>query len=395
MAIIDWVLVGAIIAFAWAGWRQGFVVGALSFAGFLGGGLAAVFLVPGVIEGVVPQGPMRAVVLAGTVLACALAGQVACSLAGRSLRSQMTWSPVQFVDNFAGAALNVLALAVITWILASALASLPATSEAVRSSRLVVALDSVVPDQVRNGFTRLRDTVGSTAAPQVFSALAEITGPDVPEVDPAAVRTRGVRRAMASVVRITGSAPDCSSSVSGSGFAVGRSLVVTNAHVVAGIDRPQVELPDGRVRAGRVMAFDPRLDVAVLRVPDLGVPTLDFSTSRPRTGDDAVVMGFPEGAGLVVAAARVRADFQARGDDIYGKAGVDREVISFRGSVQPGNSGGPLVSARGSVFGMVFGSGRTDPTTGYAIAVSDLLPIVDAGRRADEPVSTGSCQTRR
>lgn len=394
MAIVDWVLVGAIIAFAWAGWRQGFVVGALSFAGFLGGGLAAVYLLPAAIEGFVPEGPMRAIVLAGTVLGCALAGQVGASLAGRTLRGQLTWSPVQLVDNLAGAALNVLALAVITWILASALASLPATSEAVRTSRLVVALDSIVPDPVRNGFTRLRDSVGSTAAPQVFSALAEFTGPDVPEVDPRAVRTRGVRQAMASVVRISGEAPACESSVTGSGFAIGRTLVVTNAHVVAGIDRPRIELPDGQVRTGRVMAFDPRMDVAVLRVPDLGLPTLDFSTARPRTGDDAVVMGYPQGADLVVGAARIRADFQARGDDIYGNAGVDREVVSFRGAVQPGNSGGPLVSPRGSVFGMVFGSGRSDPSTGYAIAVADLLPIVDEGRRADEPVSTGSCQTR-
>lgn len=337
---------------------------------------------------------MRAIVLAGTVLGCALAGQVGASLAGRTLRGQLTWSPVQLVDNLAGAALNVLALAVITWILASALASLPATSEAVRTSRLVVALDSIVPDPVRNGFTRLRDSVGSTAAPQVFSALAEFTGPDVPEVDPRAVRTRGVRQAMASVVRISGEAPACESSVTGSGFAIGRTLVVTNAHVVAGIDRPRIELPDGQVRTGRVMAFDPRMDVAVLRVPDLGLPTLDFSTARPRTGDDAVVMGYPQGADLVVGAARIRADFQARGDDIYGNAGVDREVVSFRGAVQPGNSGGPLVSPRGSVFGMVFGSGRSDPSTGYAIAVADLLPIVDEGRRADEPVSTGSCQTR-
>lgn len=394
MSVVDWVLVGAIIAFAWAGWRQGFVVGALSFAGFLGGGLAAAFALPGVIEGFVPEGPMRAIVLAGSILASALAGQVACSLAGRSLRSQMTWSPVQFVDNLAGAALNVLALAVMTWILASALAALPATSASVRSSRLVVALDSIVPDQVRNGFTQLRDTVGSSAAPQVFSALAEFTGPDVPEVDPDAIRTRGVRAAMDSVVRIRGVAPACQARVTGSGFAIGRSLVLTNAHVVAGIDEPRIELPGGQVRTGRVMAFDPKLDVAVLRVPDLGLPVLDFSPSPPRTGDDAVVMGYPDGAGLVVAAARIRAAFRASGDDIYGVAGVDREVVSFRGEVRPGDSGGPLVSPRGSVFGMVFGSGRSDPQTGYAIAAGDLMPIVAAGRRADQPVSTGPCQTR-
>ena len=394
MSVVDWVLVGAIIAFAWAGWRQGFVVGALSFAGFLGGGLAAVFILPGAIERFVPQGPARAVMLAGTILACALGGQVACSLAGRSLRSQLTWSPAQFVDNLGGAALNVLALAVITWILASALAALPATSATVRSSRLVVSLDSIVPDQVRNGFTRLRDTVGSSAAPQVFSALAEITGPDVPEVDPTAVRTRGVRAAMDSVVRILGEAPECGSSVTGSGFAIGRSLVLTNAHVVAGIDDPRIELPGGEVRTGRVMAFDPKLDVAVLRVSDLGLPVLELSPSPPRTGDDAVAMGYPDGAGLVVAAARIRAAFRASGDDIYGAAGVDREVVSFRGEVRPGGSGGPLVSPRGSVFGMVFGSGRSDPQTGYAIAATDLVAIVAAGRQADRPVSTGPCRAR-
>lgn len=394
MTIVDWVLVGAVIAFAWAGWRQGFVVGALSFAGFLAGGIGAVLLLPSVIEGFVPEGPLRAVVLAGAILGCAVLGQVACSLAGRTLRSQVSWTPATLADSLGGAALNVLALAIITWIIASALASLPATAGPVRDSRMVLALDSIVPDQVRDGFQRVRDAIGTTTAPRVFSALAEVTGPDVPEVDPAASQTRGVRRAMASVVLVRGEATDCHTSVTGSGFIIGRGLVMTNAHVVAGVDRPVVEVPGGQGLPGLVMAFDPRLDVAVLRVRGLGGPALDFSTSPPRTGDDAVVMGYPGGGGLTVGAARVRAAFPARGDDIYGRAGVDRRVVSFRGQVEPGNSGGPLVSPRGSVFGMVFGSGASNPQTGYAIAVADLEDLASQGRRASQAVPTGSCRTR-
>lgn len=396
MTIVDWVLVGAVIAFAWAGWRQGFVVGVLSFAGFLAGGLAAVALLPSLVEQYLDQVPVRAAVLAGAILACAVLGQVVSSLAGRGLRNQLTWSPAQFIDHAAGAALNVLALAIVTWIVASALAYLPATAitAQVRSSTMVGALDALVPDQVRDGFTRLRDAVGSTAAPRVFSTLAEVTGPDVSAPAPEAVQTGGVRRARRSVVRISGPAPACQTSLTGSGFVYAPGLVMTNAHVVAGMTDPMVQVPSGPAIPARVVVFDPRLDAAVLLVPGLDVPALDLSVTEPRTQDDAAALGYPGGGDLRVTAVRVRAVIPARGEDIYGKSGVERSVVAFRGQVEPGNSGGPLVSPRGSVFGMVFGAGISSPDTGYALTAADLVEVARDGQQSTAEVSTGSCLTR-
>lgn len=396
MTIVDWVLVGAVIAFAWAGWRQGFVVGALSFAGFLGGGIGAAFLLPSVVAERIPAEPIRAAVLAGGILVCALVGQGLCSLLGRHLREGMTWSPARLIDNGGGAALNVLALAVITWIIASALAYLPATSvtDQIRQSRSLVAMDSLIPDQVRDSFSRLRDAVGSTMAPRVFSGLAEVTGPDVPAPLPDSIRTRGVRQARVSVLRVTGLAPECNTRVTGSGFVYGRSLVMTNAHVVAGVDEVQVEGSAGTSLTATVVAFDPRLDIAVLRVPGLDLPALPMSTSSPRTGDEAAVLGYPGGGELTGTPARIRAVLQARGDDIYGRAGVDRQVVSFRGRVKPGNSGGPLLTLRGAVYGMVFGSPVAERGTGYAISAEQLLGVGRRGERASTAVDTGSCQTR-
>ena len=122
MNLVDWVLIGCLIVFAWAGWRQGFVAGALSFAGFLGGGLLAAFFLPGFVASHLEPGLRSALVVGFGILVAAILGQVVLSILGRSLRRAIHWTPVKFVDKFLGVALNVLALAIITWVIANAVA---------------------------------------------------------------------------------------------------------------------------------------------------------------------------------------------------------------------------------------------------------------------------------
>lgn len=396
MNIVDWVLIGALIVFAIAGWRRGFVAGVLSFAGFLGGGLLGAFILPPILANTGLSDIARAFAVAGGVLVLALAGQLGASILGSMLRGSMTWQPARVVDNAAGAALNILALAVVTWIIASAIAYLPASSvsQQMTESKVLVALDSIVPPQVRNAFGSLRDLVSSTAVPRVFSGFAQITGPDVAEPD-AAVDSLPIAAARDSIVRVSGDTPQCRASVTGSGFAFGPNKVLTNAHVVAGVAEPIV-----RVRVGddglpaTVVYFDSQTDVAVLDVPGLDARPLQFSSDPAQSGDSAVVAGFPEGGPFRAEPSRVRTVVTARGDDIYGSAGVDREVYVVRGTVLPGNSGGPLLDLDGRVLGMVFGSDEQLASVGYALTAAQLEPAVQASADRSAAVDTGTCNLR-
>lgn len=395
MTVVDWVLVGAVIVFAWAGWRQGFVAGLLSFVGFLGGGILAALLLPDLIASYFSEGIVRALVLIGAVLICALIGQTLTSILGRMLRAAITWTPVKYLDSTAGAALNVLALAVIVWIIATAIAMLPVsqTTTMVQQSKVVTTLDAIVPNQVRDVFIHLRDVVGQGSLPRVFSSITEVVGPEVKAPAAALTTEAAIARASNSVVRVTGSTDQCKTTLTGSGFFIAEGVVLTNAHVVAGVRDPQVELGNERWPA-TVVYFDPRLDVAALQVDSPFVPSLNLQTIPPSSGEDAAAIGYPGGTDLKVIPVRIRALIDARGDDIYGKSGVQRQVVSFRGNVIPGDSGGPLVSTKGQVLGMVFGSGISNKSTGYAIASSELNTAMATGIASDAPVDTGTCVVR-
>ena len=395
--IADWVLIGAIIMFAWAGWRQGFVAGLLSFAGFIGGGLVATFAVPLILERVTLPETIKAMIVVVAVVACAVIGQLIASILGRRLRSGITWSPAVLVDRLGGVTLNVIALALILWVVASAVAFLPNSTVAsqIRTSRVITGLDSVVPDQARDAIMGLRDFVGSSDVPRVFAGIGEITGPEVDAPDEVVTHLATVEAARDSIVKVQGPTADCNTDVSGSGFVVSSERVLTNAHVVAGVEQPYVSVRrNDPLLPATVVAFDPKLDVAVLYVPGLMSPPLMFATTPATHGESAVVAGFPHGGSFEATAARVRAIVNARGEDIYGRAGVAREVYSLRSTVVPGNSGGPLLSVRGAVLGMVFAAGIENPETGYALTAAQLQVVLEGTESRTKAVPNGSCRVR-
>ena len=395
MNIVDLVLFGALVAFAWSGWRQGFVAGLLSFIGFLGGGLLAALLLPSMVERLPLPDLVRAMLLASTILAVAMLGQAGTSIAGRRLRSGITWTPARTVDNVAGAALNVAALAMVLWVVASAVAVLPdhALVRQIRGSALITGIDRVVPDTARDWFVGLRNAMDASGLPRVFTGIGYDAGPQVPAPDRALLRDPAVRAAWPSLVRVSGS--DCGTGVSGSGFVYARDRILTNAHVVAGLESPRVRIPgDAAAYEATVVAFDPDIDLAVLYVPGLLAAPLDFAEDAATTGDPAVVAGFPGGGELVAVPARIRAEIDARGEDIYGRAGVTREIYSFRGDVRPGNSGGPLLAPDGSVYGVVFAAGVGEAETGYAITADQASAVAVAGAATTSPADTGPCRAR-
>ncbi len=398
MNYVDWILIGALAIFAWAGWRQGFVAGVLSFAGFLSGGVAALMWLPSVIKSFVTDQTFSVIILGVAVLASAILGQILFSLLGRRLRDNLTWRPVKFVDSFAGSALNVLAFALVGWVIASVLVFLPSNSIAgqVSQSRVLSTLDALVPNQARTLFKNVSTLVGQTGIPRIVIGFGQDPQTEVVAPDPGI--TADVFPVIETfTVRLTGDAQECRQSVSGSGFYFAPGRLLTNAHVVAGVQDLQVRLSGLENSVpGQVIYFDPQKDVAVIATEELDTRIALFAKGKGETGESVAVAGFPDGGNLSVTPARISGMLSARGENIYGDIGVERNVYSLRSKVIPGNSGGPLVNSDGQVLGLVFGS-NTDSDIGYALTngeLQDAIGFANSWTQTDGAVDTGDCQLR-
>jgi len=395
---VDWILLGALAGFAWAGWRQGFVAGVLSFAGFLGGGIAALLWLPSLIKSFVTDQTLSVIVLGVAVLASAILGQVLFSILGRRLRDSLTWRPVKFVDSFAGSALNVLAFALVGWVIASVLVFMPNNSIAgqIGQSQVLSTLDAIVPNQARTLFKNVSTLVGQTGIPRIVSGFGQVPSTNVAE--PESSISQSVFPVIETfTVRLTGDAQECNESVSGSGFYFAPGRLLTNAHVVAGAQDIQVRLAGFENSVpGQVIYFDPEKDVAVIATRELESRIALFSRGKAEIGDNAAVAGYPGGGDLMVTPARISGILSARGENIYGDVEVERQVYSMRSNVIPGNSGGPLVNSDGQVLGLVFGS-NTDSDVGYALTNSELqdaIKFANEWQKSQGSVDTGSCQLR-
>jgi S1-C subfamily serine protease len=388
--LLDVLLVLAVVLFVVTGYRQGFVVGLLSFGGFLGGGILAARLAPSISSAVGAGGntPLLALLL---VLAGACVGQLVCTAGGVALRRRLTWHPARVLDSVTGAVLSGVSVLLVAWLLATAVYHSPFTglAQQVRSSRVLVAVDSVMPAFVRDWFAGFRNLVDSSGFPEVFAALGGGRIVPVAPPDPAVAQSAGVVSSRASIIKLRGIAPSCSRQVEGSGFVYAPQRVMTNAHVVAGVPSPRVVLGATQLPA-RVVLFDPDRDVAVLSVPGLDRPALDFSAPAA-PGANAVVAGYPEDGPFSAVAARVRDRQFARGPDIYSQGTVTRDIYAVRAKVLPGNSGGPLLAANGRVYGVVFAAATDDADTGYALTAGEVSADASAGLRAGAEVGTGGC----
>jgi S1-C subfamily serine protease len=167
--------------------------------------------------------------------------------------------------------------------------------------------------------------------------------------------------------------------------------VLTNAHVVAGMtDGPYVGYGGINVHPAKVVLFDWNTDVAILYVPGLGAPPLRFAGQANR-GSGAVVAGYPENGEFRAVPARVGSQWSANGPNIYQTGSVTRAIYAVRATVEPGNSGGPLLAKNGRVYGVVFAASTTTRNTGFALTASAVQADVRAGAHATVSVSTRGC----
>ncbi len=397
MNALDVLLLFAAVWFAVVGYRQGFVVGMLSVVGFVGGGLGAVYLLPLVWDEVGAGGEpgvAGAVAAVLVVILCASVGQALTTHLGNRLRERITWSPAQALDATGGALVNVLAMLLVAWLIGSALATstLPTIGREVRGSRVLLGVSQVVPERANTWFTDFSSILTQHGFPQVFSPFAGEPITEVPPPDPSLVDDAAVAAARESIVRVAGTAPDCGKMLEGTGFVYAEDRVMTNAHVVGGVEEPTVQVGgEGQVYPARVVLYDWERDVAVLDVPGLDAPALEFASGDAESGDDAVLAGFPESGPYDVRPARVRDRFEANGPDIYRRGTVSRDVYSLHATVRPGNSGGPLLTPDGEVYGMIFAKSLDDGSTGYALTADEVRKTAERGRAADQPVDSQAC----
>ncbi|MFJ3668309.1 MarP family serine protease [Streptomyces sp. NPDC090106] len=393
MDLLDILLVLVILAYAASGYRRGLVAGCVSLAGFVGGAVIGVWVLPWIMELVAAGSTAATVTAVLTVLVPAVVGH---ELAGRlalRLRRELDQGPLRVADGVGGAVANSVAVLIVSWVAASVLAvsASPTLTTAIRDSRLLGAVQDAMPDTTPAWFARATSALTAAGFPQVFNPFENESTAEVAKPTGDSVTAEATEAAKRSTVKIEGVAG--TSGREGSGFVFAREHVMTNAHVVAGIDDPTVRVGGvGRSYEARVVLFDPDKDVAVLYVPELEAPVLRFDDDASR-GDSAVVAGYPQDGDLNLQAATVANRVQARGQNIYNDETVTREIYSIRSTVRPGNSGGPLLTTDGKVFGVVFARSTTDDETGYVLTADEVASDAERAADATAPVDTGDLVT--
>ncbi len=390
MNALDVVLLVLVAAYAISGYWQGFISGAFATTGLLLGGLLGIWLTPRLFGNSDPSVWVSIGALF-VVLLCATFGQAIFSFVGGRIRDRITWQPARALDAVGGAALSVVAVLVVAWALgvAASGARLPWVTEEVRASQVLAQVDEVMPPSAVRALQSFNEVVGTSVFPRYLEPFARER---IVRVGPPPARIAGdpqVRAAAESVVKVRGENA-CGRGVEGSAFAYAPGRLMTNAHVVAGVGDPRVEV-DGDELEAQVVHYDPALDVAVLAVEGLDAPYLRFDRTEKPPGTPAAVLGYPEDGPFDVRGARIRAQQRLRSPTIYSTGTVVREVYSLRSQIRPGNSGGPLVSLQGRVLGVIFAASVTDKDTGYALTAAQVAESAALGLTNDDPVSTGDC----
>ena len=377
MTGVDWIIVGLLLLLALFGWAQGFVTGALALIGFalgawLGTRLAGVVLPDGSRSPYAPAIGLVGALIVGAGFAAGFEGL------GVRLRSKLTLPGFGFVDGVLGALLTACVGLGVVWILgAVAVHSNGDVRYEVQRSEILSRLNKALPPSgpLLNALAR-------------FDPFPKIDGPEANVAPPAKGigRDPQVRAAAASVVKILGTA--CGLGVEGSGWVARDGVVVTNAHVVAGQTDTKVLLRGTRPQLdATAIAFDPRNDLAVLRVPGLKARPLPLADA-PGPGRSAAILGFPENGPYDVRAGRLGATRTTVTSDAYGRGPVQRRLTSLRGVVRSGNSGGPMVDGKGRVVATIFAATTSGPRGGFGVPNSVTKKVL-AGAR--EPVGTGPC----
>jgi len=378
VTVLDWAILAFTFALALWGYRQGLIVGALTLLGFsagafIGSRVGPLLLTKGSHS---PYAPLCAAL--GALLIGALMAVTVESFA-LGLREKIVRRPFLNVADGAGGAALIASVALgLAWVFGAVLLHAPSTARLradIQQSLILRSLNDVLPPSgpLLNALDRV------DPAPTVLGPAAPVAPPDGKIAhDPDVLHAGGA------VVRVLSTA--CGLGIEGSGWAVEPGIVVTNAHVVAGSDDTTVTTQDGVELDATPIYYEPRQDLALLRV-GLALPTLPVSGER-REGEDGAVLGYPENGPYALAPARIGETRETVSEDSYGNGPVERTIVAMSGSVRSGNSGGPLVDERGRAVGTVFAATTSGPRGGFAIPAEQVRQAL---KQTSEGVGTGPC----
>lgn len=385
--ILDGIIILFTISALLRGREIGFIRQAFSTVGFFGGLFIGALLQPETVK-LAHSAGTRALVTLATTVGMALILMTIGEAIGIRTKHRVLLNKLNHVDNLLGSVLSVLTLLLGIWLGAAIVGSLPGINAqtAIDNSRIVPALNRNLPSApaVIAGLGRLVDPNGF---PQVF--IGSEPGPSelLPLPDLGALGA-AVNNARASVVKIEGQG--CGGIVEGSGFVAGQGFVATNAHVIAGIRQPYVIDSNGTHSATPVW-FDPNLDFAVLRVPNLAGRPLVMTSRFVPASTTAAVLGYPGGGSFSAKPAVVLNQFIANGRDIYGRNSTSRDIYEVQADIIPGNSGGPLIAADGSVIGLVFAQSTSYDHVGYALKNAQISSELHQASAQNQVRRTGTC----
>ncbi|HEY0472359.1 MAG TPA: MarP family serine protease [Kribbella sp.] len=389
MSGLDIALLVITVLVAISGYVEGFVLGACATLGLLAGAAIGVWGVPRVLSNFSPSVEVSFAALVLVVLLASI-GRTIGALLGSKLRNRISWKPVKAVDALGGAALAAVSVLVVAWVLGVAVsgARIPSVTSAVRGSQVLAKVDQALPGGADRALQAFNDVVNTDLFPRFLDPFVPERIRDTQPPDGSLSRFPAVKDAYSRIAKVTGVA-NCSRGLEGSGFVYAPQRVMTNAHVVAGVSSPKVEV-NGKPYDATVVLFDPSVDIAVLYVPNLNAKPLVFDQSG-KADAPGVVLGYPENGPFKSEPARIRSEERLRGPDIYGDRTVTRSAFSIWASVRPGNSGGALLSSKGTVYGVVFAASVEDNRTGYVLTAEQVSADAAAGARATQEVSTRTC----
>ncbi|GAA3622107.1 colicin V production protein [Lentzea atacamensis] len=390
---VDLLVLGLAAIAAVSGARQGMVVALPAFVGVLVGLILGTQIAPLLVsqfENVVT----KVVFAVGIVVLLVALGETIGVYIGRTIKARVNASPLRGADNALGAIVQGLVVFVVAWMIALPLTSvvgLPDLTSSLKQSVILGKVDKTMPQAARvlsGDLQKLFDVSGFPQAMDPFNRtpLKEVEPPNSQLAD-----SPVQKRLQSSVLKVRGRAPSCSRALEGTGFVIAPERVMTNAHVVAGTNEVTVEVGRGQFDA-TVVAYDPKIDIAVLAVPDLEATPLQFRSDEVQPGEDGIVLGYPLDGPYKASPARVRERIPLlRGPDIYDAQTVTRDVYTVRAEVRSGNSGGPLVDPNGRVMGVVFGAAVDDPETGFVLTAQQVQAMVQKAPTLTRRASTQGC----
>ena len=386
--MLDFILAVATFSASLRGFAVGFIRQVCSVLGFLAGLYLGVRLAPHLITYSSNLFGRTAIALTTVLMSGVAVGAIGDVVGVRMWRAAGRLH-VAWLDSLLGAATGAAMTLVTYWLVAPLLLALPVlgAGQAAEQSQILSKLNQVLPPPA-SVYDRFNSLVAYSGFPKVFNGLAPRPAPSVATPSPGAF-TAVAATSSPSVLKIAGTG--CGGISLGTGFVVGNNLVATNAHVIAGVRQTTVRDAAGRWHKATPVFFDANEDIALLRTTGITAPVLGFTSADVGRGAGGVVIGYPGGGDEQVVPGAVLQRLKATGQNLYNQREVTRDVYEIQAEIQPGNSGGPMISADGKVFAVIFAKSTTVEGVGYALSSSEVGPELNAAAGATKAVSTGAC----